>query len=111
MGFFKKVVRFSEKKCCVFLKPLNYKGRKIALETDWDFKNSLKFSDFVFFRKKTWVFQQKNLISSKITKGSNFDAECDWNNEVSENNQSLGFLTNRSVFPNNIMKVFGTAES
>ena len=75
------------------MKPLKFKGRNVALETDWDFKIFLKFSDFVFFlEKKTWVFHEKNLISSKIAKSCKFEAECDWKNEVAKNNQNLGFF-------------------
>ena len=75
------------------------KGSKLVAESTGlvGFLESLDFKNIDgFFEKKPEFL--------KTAKVSQFDVECDWNSEISQNFQNLGFLQKKIGFPKKTLK-------
>ena len=46
----------------LFLEPLKIKRRKIAVESDWDSKNSQNQQTLGFSKNNRWLFQEEVMI-------------------------------------------------
>ena len=57
----------------------------------------LKTFKLYVFQKNRWFFSERNLGFLKQTEDSQFDAEYEWNGEISQNIQNLSFLRKRWV--------------
>ena len=76
--FFKNVDGSFETKSSIFLEPLKFKRRKLAVESAWDSKNSQKMQTLDFLKKILDGFCKKShdfFIFSKFIK---FAADLDW---------------------------------
>ena len=58
----------------------------------------LKTCKVCFVFKKRWICQKKNMISSKIAKGSKIEVQCVRKSKTSQNVQVLGFFWNWDGF-------------
>ena len=67
-----------------------------------------------FFRKRNLNFWKQlilaNLMSTATETVSQFDVECEWNIEVSQNVQELGFLRKKDGFYEKILKLLKIAD-
>ena len=77
-------------------------------QVDWFSRITRKF----WFWKNRWFFWKRNLsfwkqlssanfMPTAIETVSQFDVECEWNNEISQNVQLFGFLQKKMGFPKN----------
>ena len=108
--FLKKKVGFFETKFWIFLKPLKFQRRKVAVKTTEKVK-FLKTCKNLAVWKNIWVFRKKLSTFLKSIKVSNI-VKSDWNNKISRNVQNLvfssevfGFFEKKTCFFQRFLKV------